>query len=387
MPDCSTLASIQAEVRAMKSRTKRLALTAASLLVLLSLSAAAAPTPARNTKPTPRTLVTEKGPMRSFAQDADGMAWIGRDYKVHVRSFVTGQGAIVGTAASSGGPQPVLAVAGTRALWTKFEGGNSQESSLWTAALGEHSTAIDLFMTGSGDPGGTYLAGAAGQGPTLLYGRTSEGCSPPPWPPAPCQRLEASGGVSFVTGQWQTPAIGGIPAPALIAFAAHDPRSGRISQGRLALAPAASPVQTDLGNVPRVDENGPVQVYWFLNEVHLAASVNPVGTVKAIALSFPQLAVLVQRPDGQRAIERYDAEDGTPIGTAAVPKTTASLLSASTSGIVYRVGSSIYLLSGGTSKLIWKAGAAPIGLSIVGKRIAWATNASGKGRIVALTLK
>jgi Tol biopolymer transport system component len=359
------------------------------LLLLLSLSASAGTTAAGKAKPTKaRTLVSEKGPIRSFAQDASAIAWIGSNYKVHVRSLVIGRSAIVGSArppVGVYGVTPVLALAGTRALWTQFGGGNSPETSLWTSAFGGVPIQIDLFMGGSGDPGGIFLGGVAGDAATLLYGKTYEGCSPPPWPPAPCPNLEASGGVSFVTGQYEAPPISGIPAPVMLSFAAHDPQSGQISQGRLAVVPAASPVLTDLGNVPRAAENGPVQVYRFLNEVVLTSSVAPHGFVKAIALSFTQLAVLIQRANGSRLIERYDPRDGRLIGTTPVSSSTAFELGISNAGIVYRVGTKIYLVRGGISKLIWKAHGTPIGLSIEGRRIAWAENVKGHGRIVALT--
>jgi hypothetical protein len=111
------------------------------------------------------------------------------------------------------------------------------DGSAWRGAV-----QIDLFYGESGEPGGYFLGGVAGDGHTLLYGATSEGCSAPPWPPAPCPALEASGGVILVTGQYQQPPIDGIPAPALLAFAGHDPQSGAISQGLIGVAPAATPL-------------------------------------------------------------------------------------------------------------------------------------------------
>ena len=345
----------------------------------------------RKAKPIePRTLVIDKGQIRSFAQDAHSIAWIGQGYKVHVRSLLTKQSASVGNARPSigvGGPTPALALAGTRAVWTRFEGGNAPETSLLTSALGESETGIDLFMGETGEPGGSFLGGIAGDGPTLLYGSTTENCFPPPWPPAPCPMLDAIGGVVIVTGQYQAPSISGIPAPAMLAFAAHDPQSGQISQGLLAVAPAATPLVSNLGNVPRVAENGPVRVYHLLNKVVPVSSVAPRGTVKAVALSFPELAVLVDRADGTKTIERYEPEGGTLIGTTPVPKATASELSISNARIVYRVGSKIYLLADGTPELVWKASRTPIGLSIEGRRVAWAVNLEGRGRIVALTLR
>jgi hypothetical protein len=371
----------------MKRLSNLVLFAALPLLLLLSLSAGATTVARKGTAAKPRMLVSEPGLIRSFAQDAEALAWVGPGYKVHVRSLLIGRSATVGSAAPAlpgSGPSPALALAGTRVLWSRFEDGNSQESSLWTSTLGARPTLLDTFAGGVGDPGGLFLTGVAGDGPTLLYGKTFEN-SPLPWPIG--QSLEASGGVVLVTGQYVQPPIGGIPPAAKLAFAAHDPQSTQISQGALAVAPAVSPLLTNLFDAPRVAENGPVQVYRLLNNVVLKCSVAPHGYVKAIALNFRQLALLVQRANGPRLIERYNAQNGAIIGTTPVSSSTAFELSISTSGIVYRVGNRIYLVGeNGIPKLVWNARARPIGLSIEGKRVAWAENVKGRGRVVALTV-
>ena len=173
------------------------------LLLALSASAGAGPAAGKAKPVRPQTLVVENGLIRAFAQDANVIAWSGRGYKVHVRSLSARMSSIVGSAAPPAGAgvtTPALALAGTRALWTKFEGGNSLENSLWTSTLGGSATGIDLFMGGSGDPGGSFLTGAAGDGPTLLYGRTDEICPEQLPPGTPCRTLEASGGVALLQG-------------------------------------------------------------------------------------------------------------------------------------------------------------------------------------------
>lgn len=355
---------------------------------LLLLSAGAPIAPAAEGKPEkPRTLVTTTSPIRAFAQDEDAIAWVGRSYKVHVRSLLTGASATVGSAAPPIGPSfPVLALAGTRVLWTTYEGGNSGEVSLSTSTLGARPAGIDLFAGGQAFAGGVFLGGAAGDGPTLAYGRTPERCDDPSG--NDCHRLDVvGGGVVLVTGQYQTAPIEGIPAPVLLAFAGHDPQSGAISQAMIAVAPAATPLLTDFFHAPRVAENGPVEVYRLLNQVQRVSSATPRGTVKAIALSFAQLVVLVQRADGTRAIERYNPKNGTLIGTAVVPKATAPELGIGTPGVVYRVGGRIYVLGSGRPRLVWRAGSTPVGLSIEGRRIAWASNFGAIGRIVTLTVR
>lgn len=364
-----------------------------ALALLIGVSAGTASAPSGHATPVrPRTVVSVKAPIRAFAQDQETIAWVGSRYWVNVRSLrVRASAAVgyVGPARNGARWSPALTLAGSRALWNTFpSGGNSLESQLETAAPWDpHATAIDLFIDSQTPNGGSFLGGLAGDGPTLVYGRTVERCDDPGG--NNCQRLDAVGGVVLVTGQNQTATVPGIPPPVLVAFSAHDPQSSvQISQGLVAVAPAETPVTTDLGSAPRVRQNGPVEVLQLLGGVaHLETRVAPVGTVRAIALDFHQLAVLVERADGTKAIERYEPRRGTLIGTTTVPRTTASELSISTAAIVYRVGYKIYLVSAGkgTPKLVWKASGTPIGLSIEGKRIAWAENVNGRGRIVAMT--
>ena len=378
----------------MKLLMKWALILAVPLLLVLSLSAGAGSAPTGKAKPIrPSTLVTMKAPIRAFAQDQETIAWIGSGYWVHVRSLRAQASAAVGYAgpARTGARwNPALTLAGSRALWNTFpSGGNSLESQLETAAPWDpYATAIDLFIDNQSPNGGSFLGGLAGDGPTLVYGTTYEKCDDPGG--NNCRRLDAIGGVVVVTGQYEASTVPGIPPPVMVAFSAHDPQSSvQISQGLIAVAPAETPVTTDLGSAPRVRQNGPVEVFrgLFNGVAHLSCRVAPVGTVRAIALDFHQLAVLIERADGTKAIERYNPEQGTLIGTTSVPRSTAAKLSVSKAGIVYHVGSKIYLIAGnGLSRVVWKASATPIGLSIEGKRVAWAENVKGRGRIVALTV-
>jgi hypothetical protein len=112
----------------------------------------------------------------------------------------------------------------------------------------------------------------------------------------------------------------------------------------------------------------------------LLARVVPEGTVREVALSWPDLAVIVARPDGTLVIEHYDAAKGELV--TATPMPGASNLGIGRGGIVFLVGKSIYTLHDGQPALLWRATMKPIGLSIEGRRVAWAAC----GRIKALTL-
>jgi hypothetical protein len=388
-------ANISAEVRAMKLLLRWVLFASPALALLIGVSAGGASAPTGQAKPVgPRTVVSEKAPIRAFAQDESTIAWIGSTYRVRVRNLTTGGAAWLGSA----GPAvsgidwtPTLALAGSSALWTTFpSGGNSVENGLLTAApFDPRATGIDFFSVPQSPTGGDFLAGMAGDGPTLVYGKTAEACDE--INALTCHRLDAVGGVAFVTGQYQAPMIPGVPAPVTLAFTAHDPQSSMgISQGMLAVVPSATPVVSDFKNVPRVAPNGPVVVFQVLGPrpvVRLVSRVAPVGSVKAIALDFRQLAVLVQRADRTKALIRYAAQGGALLSTTVVPKATASELSVSKAGIVYRVGKSIYLLGSGQPKLVWKTRGTPIGLSIEGRRIGWAENVKGRGHVLMLTLR
>ena len=109
---------------------------------------------------------------------------------------------------------------------------------------------------------------------------------------------------------------------------------------RIAVVPAvlADPHGEDLSAAP----NGPVNVYDLSG--HQLAQVAPEGTVSEVALSWPDLGVIVTRPDGTTVIERYDAAHERLIAATTMPDTTreATDLSIGTGAIVFREGNTIY---------------------------------------------
>jgi hypothetical protein len=120
----------------------------------------------------------------------------------------------------------------------------------------------------------------------------------------------------------------------------------------------------------------------------LISAFTPPGTVKALALTGSVAAVIDDRGNGTRQIERYDATTGALLGSTgniAVGNT----LAAGANMFVYAVGGEkieAVNATTGAQRVLAVSPAAPIGLSIAGKRVAWAVNAHGHGRILALTL-
>lgn len=351
------------------------------LVLLLAAGAALLPLGAAGsssaTRAKPNTLVSESGPIYAFAQDAATLAWIGPRYLVHVRGVAAKRGAVVGDARQEGGPVKIvsrpLALAGTRAVWTSYNGGNTLEVHVHAGSPTRTESEIyELgYMPGPADGG--WLGGVAGDGSTLVFGEIQQRCDVE-WN---CRRIDVTGAVRRADAAATD--VEGLPAPFLLAA----------SSGRIALVPAKTPrFFPDIGP-PRVAEYAPVQVYDLGG--HLISNVVPDGTPRSVALAWPRLAVLFEFVDGRRQIQLYDARTGAfwaSGGEAVVTRVplTVNRVSVGTPGAVYSVGKAIYLLRRQQPQLVARAAGTPIGLSIEGRRIAWAETAHGKGRIRSLTV-
>ena len=347
------------------TRSYAVAMTLVGLLI--AVAAGAAPSRATTGLVKPRTLVIEHGRIYKFAQDGDLITWIGgRHYVVHLRSVSgrsswvlghAGVGAAVGAQSAS-----TLVLGGKRAVWVKYAGVMTREAAIYTAKPGQTKPML-VDNPGVTDYGGTYLTGLAADGEqTIVYGDATVTSTP-----GDGSWSLTGGGVHRFVKKWYPPRIRGIP-PAFAVAA---------SVGRVAVVPAVlkDPQHEDLVAAP----NGPVNVY-NLSGRRLARVV-PQGTVRDVALSWPALAVIVGRSDETTVIERYDAARGELVGTTTMAG--ASDLAMSTSGIVFRVGRTIYAIRAGRTAVLWHATTTPIGLSIEGKRVAWAAS----GRIKALNLR
>ena len=349
------------------------AMLVALVCMLVAAAAGAAPTRATSRLVTPRTLFIEQGAIHRFAQDGDRIAWVGgRHYDLHLRGVSKHLAWLLGHAGPGGGDPTwtrsasTLVLGGTRAVWVQHGGFLTREADLYTSKPGQKPTLIATLGAPGFGRGGTFLTDVAASGQTILYADAKVEC----WPDI--GECELTGGgvrrVQRFDGYRTPPLIRGIPPALAIAT------TGR----RVAIVPAAlaDPHGEDLTAAP----NGPVNVYDLAG--HRLAQVVPQGTVTEVALSWPDLAVIVTRPDGTTAIERYDAARERLISTTSLPGATD--LSIGTGAIVFRAGNTIYRWwdIGSRPSVLWRSLSTPIGLSIEGRRIAWAAN----GRIRALTL-
>jgi hypothetical protein len=370
----------------MKGATSRALLVA--VLVLAVSGAAQTGLAATPHKVKPQALVSTTGRMHAFAQDGNRIAWIsgkvGHVWTVAVRSAAARTATAVGTADEVDYDNPgylitlPLALAGTRALWTTWDGGAGW---VYTDVTTSSPKQVDVAGYQAWEQG-EYESGPvralAGDGTTLAYGVASEDCPTIGPNPRECPVLYArpGGGIFVVTGQRNPPALPSIPP--LFTFA--------LSSGRLAVVPAELPRPND-GYGPRAIANGPIETY-DLNGT-LVSSVRPTGTVRQIALAWPTLYVIVERPNGISELERYNVSTAKRLLGAQndeVPST-ATDLGASSAGAVYRIGTTIYFLGAHERAIrtLWKTAGTPIGLSIENRRIAWGANVKGHGRVFALT--
>jgi hypothetical protein len=377
----------------------------AGLVLAVVLSAPAAARPAAH--PELRNLVRTWGGIRAFAQDGNTVAWAASQvdrYRVRAKNLSTRKTVVLGDAGGyrSTLDPPTLAVAGSRVLWTKSWFGTRLYVDVRTVTVAEESgrkyvRPAWLAETSQGDECGEdgYFAGAAGDGATLVWAWTVVSLREP----GACgengfDREVVGGGVVPGTPPFPPPPqqpgmpspITGVPAPAPMYSNGGERRQAKqvaVSQGRIAVLPSPTTIPGRYYYAfPTVIEGGPVEVHTRAGR--LVFRVFPAGTVRELAFSWPHLAMLVQRHDGSRAIERYGPDGALE---SAVPVAgTATDVSIGTGGTVYRVGRVIYTIRGTRPVPLWRAKATPIGLSVEGRRVAWAVNLNGSGLIVALTL-
>jgi hypothetical protein len=328
------------------------------------------------------------GPITAFAADGNLLAWFepgGHSCNaVHVLSLsgvkltLPKPGTDNVTCRWSVGTAPVrLAIAETSgaALWTLHQ---RSQVDLDYVVGADASQPLErrfdqLAHTPSG--AGQWLGGIAGSGSTLVYAVTvvsyvdQVACLSG----GSCRLKIAGGGVRLVVGR-RNPLIPGTgPAVAVAA-----------SSGTIAYIPAAGvgknglPVASSAVSVPVRSAQGGA----------LLAQVEPQGLPVGIALA-PHLLALVERGAGETDIDWYDPASGKQLGSARVPRSTSSHLSANDQVIVYRVGRTVRAIdvATATTRTLVTAPTKPVGLSLDGDRLFWAENIHGKGRIRSLGLE
>lgn len=335
---------------------------AAIATALVAVSAAAA---AR------RPLVTTRLTIAALAQDGSRVAWIsGGCYAVRIRSLAARRTAVVGNAEATtcySVVQPLLALAGRRALWVVSEAGNNIYADVVTGTAGARNRPVEQVVGASGGSDGDYVTDVAGDGSTLVYSVISmsylDTCIDPG---QPCEYFVTGGRVMRVAGS-SARKIPHLP-PALELAA-----SGR----RIALVVAAHDAPgggaVPSGEVDVVDADGGAVV----------SRVETTGTPVDVALGTSVLAVSTQTRPHAYAIECFRAGTGERLAGMNVPARPNDL-GVSGRHVLFRVGRSLRVFDAvaGGVRTVATAHSVPTAASIEGGRVVWVERWRGRSRIV-----
>ena len=335
----------------------------------------------------PTTIVWAEGRIAAFAQDGDQIAWASMNDPVNCtirirllgskkQKIVAKPNDLLGCSVGYGMGDPRyqdlhLALAGRRALWTLWDGGNVITATLVTASYDSPRNVQLDELVNNADYDGDFLGGTSGDSSTLVYGFTSYGFTDEQCPEAGegCEPVVSGGGVERVTGAHKIEVPSASPSRML---AASGHRIAVVVAGDTANSPGATVVVTNAVAGDTV------------------SSFSPAGTPLGIAFA-PSVVAVLESADGERQIEFYTPA-GELIRTVAIPDK-ATALSITDERAVFRVGNSIRSVRvvAGSIQTIGTAAATPIGLSIEGTRVAWAENVKVHGvlhgRIVKVTVR
>lgn len=308
--------------------------------------------------------------VQAFALDGARMAWIsGACRTVRVRKVTGGAASVLGDAKLTECDDrgiPMVALAGTRALWTEQTFGNFTYTYVLTNAAADHNAPKRLdYLVHQNDLDGDWVTALAGDGGTLVYldlvvaGRT-----------LPDDRdvyFADRGSLRRVVGR-----------SAHIVPQSDPPFRIAVSGARVAVVYADRAQH----QAAILRASNTVRV--------LGLSGNTVSTIttgrrpRAVALAPPYVVLL----DGSQVdLYRYN----TPVGTlvrSSDPVFAGPALDAAGMTVVGRSGRRIwtYDIASGSSRQIATAASTPIGLSIEGRTVAWAENVAAGGRIRTVTL-
>jgi len=259
---------------------------------------------------------------------------------------------------------PMIAIAGTRAVWSELTFGNFTYAYVLTRAAGERAGVKQIdYLVHQNDEDGEWLISMAGDGATLAYGDLV--VSGKTLPDDTDVYFADKGTLRRVLGrtrrivQAQGPPLKVAVAGGRVAVVYADR-----AEHQLAVLRAAQTVRV-------LDLSG-----------HTVSTITTGLRPRAVAITPPYVALLL----GNRiALYRYDTPVGMP-GHISDPHFTGPDLDAAGTLVVGRSGRQIWLydIASGASRRIATAASTPIGLSIEGDMVAWAENVRSGGRIRAV---
>jgi len=319
--------------------------------------------------PQPHT-VWSGGQVQAFALDGSRMAWIsGSCRTVRVRKVAGGTATVLGDAKLTECDDrgtPLIALAGTRALWTEQTFGNFTYTHVLTNAADDHKPAKRLdYLVHQNDLDGDWVTGLAGDGGTLVYvdlvvaGRTLPDDTDVYFADRGSVRRVLHRSVHIVRQSDPPFRIAASGARIAVVYADRDQHQAAI------LRPSYT-----------------VRVLGLSGDT--ISTITTGRRPRAVALAPPYVVLL----DGSQVdLYRYNTATGTLVRSSD-PVFAGPALDAAGLTVVGRSGRRIwtYDIASGGSRQIATAASTPIGLSIEGHTVAWAENVREGGRIRTVTV-
>jgi hypothetical protein len=332
-----------------------------ALAALLATAVASAPGPGR---------LQTSAHVLAFAQDGGRAAWLGGPrLEVHEGTLGGGGAASIGDAF---GDQcltmvtPLLALAGTRALWTDTLRGSAEtDVDLWTGAPGEEQQLIEELRSDSAYGDGDFVSSLAGDGANLVYSVVTIGVPVGCRSGGSCDLAVTDGRTMLVSPKAKVRWLQRVPPAARMAVAGDT----------LAVAPVV-PAGAPQGLLPYAHG---FEVYRISTGKRLA-HVPVADQIVGLGASPTTVAVLTRGAAGA-AITLY--ADGRLLSTTRVLASAADV-SVAGKDVVYRTGRTIRLL--GRAQALAVADGTPVGLSVEGARVAWADSQAAGGHLHTLPL-
>jgi hypothetical protein len=319
----------------------------------------------------PQTIATTNGPILTYAADGGRMAWITFrasrcDGVVHERVIRTGADVVLGRAVFGrrcAFDSVGITMAGSRALWSWFYWPCDCMTSFGrvvTAAPGRPSRVVESLHGFDFSTVGDSITAMAGDGRTLAYGRLTT------------DYLDFELGTIMIA---QSRVKRVTAAGEHVVPNAGHPGSMSVNGTRIAVINVS-----DAGGTVRTPENDPVHVRDAVTGATIA-TITPTGFARAIALGTQRVALMVEKADGTRQLEIYDADSGVLVSSFPLAAEVDGGVDLDQGRAVYKRGNVIKLFADGRSRVLAISAGGPIGLSIEGRRVSWAENLNGRGRI------
>ena len=282
----------------------------------------------------PKTILSAKGLIRSFALGPNRLAWIDSTWGLHVKRGV-GTSTVRYTSQYQEGGDPQLVFGGSRPIWLGNRGYPGVTQRVFTTGS---SGAVRVVASAQHTDrnAGTYITSVAGDPAGAVFGRaTVVETASSKARQCLCQFAVTGGGVTTVADGTAHP-VPGLPPPVLVARAGAD----------VALLPASTAPRS--GAQPAAGAGAAVIVASLPGGGKISSFI-PAGPVRALALSKADAFVLVATPTGHK-IEVHAIATGALRRTIPAPGQISEELAVAGSKIVWHSRHTIWCADAATGK-------------------------------------